>query len=320
MKIRIPIILLLLTGFNAPAQDISSIQYNTIQRGEDSLKTYAWKIVTGVNSIDRLKADSLFTRSFVKNLKTNNSFYYPFDSLETISKLYAPDSSFRIFTWQLLINDRVYRQHGAIQMRTNDGSMKLFPLIDKSDVTDNVEDTIGNNLGWIGAVYYKIIITEFNGKKFYTMFGFDGNSISSERKMIEVMHFENNEPIFGGRFFSIPNGSLRPKSPARYIMEFKKDAIPRLTYDKDLQMIVMEHLVSESNQPNKKYTLVGDGDYDGFKWVNGKWIFVERVFAGMETPEGKPPVPAPLDKDHGIDTDESGKGSITPKSGTKKKG
>src|SRR5690606_40572592 len=55
-----------------------------------------------------------------------------FDSLITISKLSPKDSSFKIFTWQLVINDNLVRQHGAIQMKTNDGSLKLFPLIDKS--------------------------------------------------------------------------------------------------------------------------------------------------------------------------------------------
>ncbi|MBS1741562.1 MAG: hypothetical protein JST81_00890 [Bacteroidetes bacterium] len=310
MKKILPVFLLLIMHLSSFTQQITAVDYKKLQKGEDTLKVHAWKIITGMNSIDRLKADSIFTRGFVKNLKTANSFYYPFDSLETISKLYAPDSSFRIYTWQLVVNDRVYRQHGAIQIRTKDGSLKLIPLIDKSDVTQNLADTIGNNNGWIGAVYYKIVLTQFNGQKFYTLMGFDGNSISSDRKIIEVLHFENEEPIFGGPFFSIPSDGLKPHNPARYIIEFKKDAVPRLTYDNELQMIIVEHLVSESNQPAKKYTLVGDGDYDGFKWVNNKWVHVDRVFSGTVTPEGQPPIPVPLDKNHGIETDDNGKGKV----------
>jgi hypothetical protein len=117
------------------AQRIKKDDLVFLQNKEDSLKGYSQKLIQGFTATDRFNADSIFTKMFVRALLTNNSFYYPFDSLETISKLYAPDSSFKIFTWQMVINENIIRQHGAIQMRTADGSLKLFPLIDKSDVT-----------------------------------------------------------------------------------------------------------------------------------------------------------------------------------------
>src|ERR1700733_6705902 len=120
-----------------------------LQKKEDSLKVYSVKLLQGINDIDRFKADSSFTRMFVRALKTTNSFYYPFDSIESVSKLYAPDSSFRIYTWQMVLNDNVIRHHGAIQMRTEDGSLKLFPLIDKSDIMQDISDSVGGNKGWV---------------------------------------------------------------------------------------------------------------------------------------------------------------------------
>ena len=118
---------------------------NFLRKKEDSLKIYATNIIQADDAENRFKADSLFTRMFVRALKTNYSFKYPFDSLETISKLYPPDSSFRIFTWQMVISEDVVRQHGAIQMRTADGSLKLFPLIDKSNIITNLNDTVTDN-------------------------------------------------------------------------------------------------------------------------------------------------------------------------------
>ncbi len=260
---------------------------------EDSMKNYALQIVQGAKSLDRLKADSAFTRIFVRSLLNPHSFYHPFDSLVTISKLYAPDSSFRIFTWQLMINENITRQHGAIQMRTTDGSLKLFPLIDKSDITLNIADTTGNNKGWIGAVYYKIIQKQSSGANFYTLLGYDENNIRSNRKIIEVMRFINDEPVFGGRYFSFENDKNFKSSISRYIMEYKKEAGPRLNYDPEMDMILVEHLISESGQPNKKWTLIGDGDYEGFKWFNGKWVHVEKIFDQV-LQDGKPPVPMPI--------------------------
>jgi hypothetical protein len=275
------------------AQGIDNAALKVLTKKEDSLKKYAVKIIQGNEADDRFNADSMFTRVLVRALKTKNSFYFPFDSLQTVSILYSPDSVFRIFTWQMVINENVIRQHGAIQMKTYDGSLKLFPLIDKSDVTTNVQDTIGNHFGWIGAIYYKIIVKRSSNQNYYTLLGFDENNIRSSRKIIEVLSFPNDEPVFGGRYFSYEDDAVFKSAQGRYIMEYKKGAGPRLNYDKELDIIVVEHLVSENNQPAKKWTLVGDGDYEGFKWKNGKWVHVEKIF-NLVTPDGQAPVPNPL--------------------------
>jgi hypothetical protein len=293
MKSFSVIVLLFVITFHCSAQEISSSDLLFLQQKEDSLKGPALDIIQGRNTSDRFYADSNFTRLFIRALKTKNSFEYPFDSLVTISELYAPDSTFRIFTWQMVINENVIRQHGAIQMKTADGSLKLFPLIDKSDITQNVNDTIGNNLGWIGAIYYKIILTTYKNHNYYTLLGYDENNIRSTKKIIEVLNFVNGHPIFGGNYFSIENANTYQKSMARYIMEFKKEASPRLAFDENLNLIVMEHLISETNQPNKKWTYIPDGDYEGFKWINGKWVYLNKIFNEI-TPQGKEPIPTPL--------------------------
>jgi hypothetical protein len=275
------------------AQQLTKADIKILRLKEDSLKKYAVKLIQGINAKDRFDADSMFTKTLVRALKTPHSFNYTFDSLETISKLYAPDSTFKIFTWQMVINENIIRQHGAIQMRTYDGSLKLYPLIDKSDVTVNLTDTIGNNKGWIGAVYYNIIQTKSANQNYYTLLGYDENNIRSNKKIIEVLNFIYDEPTFGGRYFSFEEDSVFKTAIGRYIMEYKKTDGPKLNYDREMDMIVVEHLVSESNEPNKKWTLVGDGDYEGFKWKNGKWIHIEKIF-NQVTPLGQEPVPNPV--------------------------
>jgi outer membrane lipoprotein-sorting protein len=291
---KLAFLVLLSLVFSASfAQPISKPNLKIMQQKEDSLRKLSGQIIQGINADNRFTADSTFTRTLVRALKTPHSFYYPFDSLQTVSVLYSPDSVFRVFTWQLVINENVIRQHGAIQMKTYDGSLKLYPLIDKSDVTTKVADTIGNHLGWIGAIYYKIILKKSGNTNFYTLLGFDENNIRSSRKIIEVMHFMNEEPTFGGRYFSFEEDSVFKSAQSRFILEYKKEAGPRLNYDKELDMIIVEHLVSESNEPHKKWTLVGDGDYEGFKWRSGKWVHVEKVFSTV-TPDGEAPVPSPI--------------------------
>jgi hypothetical protein len=292
-KIFLFLISFIVIGNSCFAQQLSKANRKELQKKEDSLTVFALELIQGRNADDRFTADSQFTKMFVRALKTKGSFEYPFDSLITISKLAPKDSSFKIFTWQLVVNDDVVRQHGAIQMRTADGSLKLFPLIDRTDAIQNIEDTITNNFSWIGAVYYKIIEEKSFGNNYYTLLGFDENNLNSNRKVIEVLTFKDGEPVFGGSFFSFQDNSIIKKSFARYIMEYKKNAGPRLTYDPELGMIIYEHLISETGEPNKKYTYIPDGDYEGLKWKDGKWVHIQKVF-NQVTPQGQEPVPEPI--------------------------
>ena len=100
-KYQLLLICLFGIGSRLSAQSHLSPAAETIfQQREDTIKQFAYNIVNAETPESRFRADSQFIRSLVKVLKLPYSFYYSFDSLQTISRLYAPDSSFRIFTWQ----------------------------------------------------------------------------------------------------------------------------------------------------------------------------------------------------------------------------
>jgi hypothetical protein len=261
------------------AQHQVSANQQQLMEMEEHMHKYAYDIVNAPELVDRLRADSSFTRSLVQALKVPYSFSYHFDSLGTISVLYAPDSSFRIFTWQLMRDLSYYRQKGAIQMHTKDGSLQLIPLFDFSEFTDNPVDSVRDNQHWVGAVYYNIIQKKYNNKNYYTLLGYDENDARSTKKWIEVLTFDaNNKPQFGGLYFNYPNDPIKPPQPAyRFCLEFKKDANAKMNYDPELGLITFASLVSETGEPAAKYTLVPIGNYEGFKWVNGKWIYMPVI-------------------------------------------
>jgi len=259
----------------------SAMEFAHLEKQQDSLKKYAFDIVNAPEAGQRFRADSFFVKMLVRSLKIHNSFYFPFDSLQTISKLYAPDSSFRIFTWQIKKDVYVFLQRGAIQMRTADGSLKLIALHDVSMFTKKPEDSIRGANNWIGAIYYRIIQNKAFGKNVYTLLGFDDFTINSNKKWMDILTFnEDGQPVFGGPYFSFKNDSAKgsKKQIYRFYLEYKKEATTTFNYDSSMHMIIYDHLISESEEPNRKETYVPDGDYEGFTWEKGQWLHIPKVF------------------------------------------
>src|SRR5258708_30760427 len=230
-------------GQASAGKNISSKDLLQFEKQQDSLKSFADNIVNAPEPNQRFRADSSFIRMLVRSLKISNSFYYPFDSLLTISKLYAPDSSFRIFTWQIKKDVYVFLQRGAIQMRTADGSLKLFPLHDVSMFSKKPQDSVRGANNWIGAIYYRIIQKNVKGKNIYTLLGFDDFTINSNKKWMEVLTFnEQGQSVFGGTYFSFKNDSAKvsKKQVDRFYIEYKKEASTTFNYDSSLNMIVFD--------------------------------------------------------------------------------
>jgi len=282
--------------FNKPvqAQKILPADKKILKEKEDSLKSLAADIILDSLTEGRMRSDSQFTRTLVRALQVKNSFYYPFDSVQGISKLYAPDSTFRIFTWNISFDNFYSRQRGAIQMKTADGSLKLTPLRDCSEFTQDAMDSVRTKGNWIGAVYYDIVKTTYNNKNYYTLIGFDNNSAMSNKKWIEVLTFDQkNDPVFGGQYFSFEKDSAHHDPQYRFSMEYKKEARAILKYDAEDKLIIVDHLISETDEPENKWTYVPDGDYEAFKWQNGKWLHINKLY-NFKLQEGQAPVGDPL--------------------------
>lgn len=291
--IFLPVIALLALSYTASSQKITAADKKILEIKEDSLQQMAAYMILDTLEVGRVLAYKDFVPTLIRALKVKNSFYYPFDSVLGISKLYAPDSSFRIITWYLEVDDYIGYQKGLIQHRTSDGSLKLNFLFDNSDWTDNSKTSVCTDSTWIGAVYYNIIQTQYKGKNYYTLFGIDREGVRTTKKWIEVLSFDNNKrPVFGGKF-TFKEDSLPRPALARFNLEFKKDARIYVNYEPDLKMILFDHLISETDEPDSPWTFVPDGDYEGFKWQNGQWVHIDKVF-NFKLEDGQAPVGDPL--------------------------
>lgn len=290
---KLVLFLLLFSSIHSFAQAISPADVKLLRKKEDTLKALAKEVIVDSLTAGRMRSDSLFVRTLVRSLQVKNSFNYAFDSVLGISKMYAPDSSFRIFSWSISFDDYYARQRAAIQFKTADGSLKLVPLRDYSEFTNKAVDSIRGRDNWIGAVYYNIIKTEYKGKPYYTLFGFDDYSVRSNKKWIDVLSFdEKGQPRFGTDF-TFDKDSVKHATQQRFYIEYKKEASTFVNYDPDLKMIIFDHLISESDEPDKPYTFVPDGDQEAFVWRNGTWQHIDKPFT-YKLEDGQAPEPDPV--------------------------
>jgi len=282
----------LLAAVHAGAQ-ISQQSIDSLKKYERELQSLGFRIVNDSAQQQRAEACFQFIPALVQALKVKGSFDYPFDSLETVSIVKPPDHSFRIFTWQLRWGNGLFRHFGAIQMNSP-GKLALHPLFDYSDSLSKVNVAALDAAQWFGALYYHIYEFKGKGKKYYVLFGFDQNDLWSSRKLLDVLYFENEKPLFGSPVFELKDSLGNKTLLNRFILEFKKDAIVSLNYSASDKMIVYDHLVApEERLADMKFTYIPDGTYEGFKLKKGKWLHVEKIKTININENDNPPVPVP---------------------------
>jgi hypothetical protein len=89
---------------------------------------------------------------------------------------------------------------------------------------------------------------------------------------------EKGEPVFGGPYISFREDSVKKPTQFRFNIEYKKEAATTFNYDPEKDMIVFDHLMPEGDEPERKDSYIPDGDFEGFKWKDGQWVHIEKIF------------------------------------------
>lgn len=247
-------------------------QTDSLQAYEKKLKAIGDSMVDAKFQYTRIKALTQYIPTLVQALKFRGSYDYPFADLTFMQKLEPEDHSFRLYSWLLKYDDGTFRYYGAIQFPGE--KLKLIPLRDYSEKLDSaVQELVLDKDTWFGAFYYNIFTSEIKGKKYYILFGFDGNTSGSNKKLIEVLSFDDkNQPVLGAPIFEKDGKTL-----SRVIFEFNEEATMLLNYIPDQNLITLDHLVPPNPDSEGFYfTYIPDGTYDYFLFKNGKWIFQNK--------------------------------------------
>jgi hypothetical protein len=130
------------------------------------------------------------------------------------------------------------------------------------------------------------------GQPIYLLFGFSSKSINSNKKLIDVLSFDDKgNPVFGLPIFYLPSENERGLVPQhRLVLEFKKGIPVSLNYDSNYKMIMFNHLTSEVEDPKRKSTYIPTGRIDGLRKENGQWIYVRDAIPVLQLDDGQAPI------------------------------
>lgn len=262
---------------------------------ERELKNICTKLFSSKTDSEKQKYNSELLQKFEAILNEPNSFEkYEFDSLKNdMAVLRSPDNMFRIINWNLEKKDGTYEYYGFIQSKhieikkknfhkTKTETIQLYPLIDRSPEIKNPENTITDNTKWFGMLYYKIIHTKYKSKNYYTLLAKDENDKFSQKKIIDVLTFDNKGiPHFGADIFN-----FQKKYPKRVIFEYSAECSMSLKYSSKKDSIIFGHLApTQTSLEGQFQYYCSDMSFDGFGFKKGKWNYGADVNATNDKDE-----------------------------------
>lgn len=212
---------------------------------QDSLVKLTEQRFGSVSEAERIESNFQFVKALVSSLKETNAFNFKFEKLKAISILNAPDNSFRVFSWNIPLDDGSFLYYGAIQYKS--ASLKLTPLLDKTFEIKDVDREILKSSSWFGAQYYDII--QLSPKQF-VLLGWKGHHADFNKKVIEVLNIEsNNEITFGAKIFS------DKIDHSRRVFSYTRKASMYLKYNPEQKRIEFDNIVpvDPSLEGNFKY-------------------------------------------------------------------
>lgn len=272
---KLVLILICLSAFvQSKASGKDTIYRDSIRNIEYQLEGLSHRIINGDDLEERITSCYYFIQTLKKALKIPTSFEYDFKLLKTVSVIKPKDEKFRIFTWNLLLDSGRYMYFGALQMNEKD-SLVLFGLYDSSDrLKDPLFKTVDHK-NWVGCLYYQIHGYKYKKKKYYLLFGWDGEDAKTNKKIIDILWFnDKGEPQFGAPVFEVNEDFQH-----RLVFEFADRAVMLCRYEEQMNQIVYAHLVPTSPLLKGDYAYyLPDGTYDFLDFKKGFWVEGKQFF------------------------------------------
>lgn len=269
---------------------LTSFGQTIFTAAEEELAYHADVMANASEGKHRSQAMSKFNSLFLETLGKKGSFQHQFDSLKWISKKSPSDRSFRIFTWEVAVDEGEVKYFGVIQ--TSDEKLHVLKDIFKNIDGGFKEDEYDKE-SWLGAIYYHLMENKTpKGEKYYLLFGVNRWDKYENIKLIDVLFFtREGNPYFGKPVFRTQVAGQKDEQVNRLLFRYAADAQMTVNYNPGMEMIVVDNLIKKMSRiPGQGETLVPDGSYVGYELKEGYWTRIEKIATQImdEAPRPKP--------------------------------
>ncbi|MFO8066713.1 MAG: hypothetical protein R6U11_03940 [Bacteroidales bacterium] len=253
---------------------------------EDSLRTIKSEIPQAQYDFEKLSLNEKFKNLFCETLQKEGALDYPFDSLETVSILAAPDNSFRIITWYITLLEGEFEYYGIFQVRDDrKDDILIYHLKDTEHSPDELKYLQLSHEDWYGMYYYEIIHNRYKREDYYTLLGWRADNPLTRKRIIEPFRLGGNfRPVFG-----IPQFTYDDNKYKRVVFEYSAKVSMSLKYDKQYiqgsrrpkEMIVFDRLAPSHQRLKGHYQFYfpETNVFDAFIFEDGRWVFIEEIDA-----------------------------------------
>lgn len=204
-------------------------------------------------------------------LRLQGSFFYPFDSLTNIGRIYSDDYNIRVYTWCIELEDLSYRFYGLVQDLNSD---RVWALEQNSAVYIPRETQQIAPRRWYGALYYKVLNIKKGDDPQYIVLGWSQPNPNMKMKIIDVLDFSDEKLLLGGdETFKSYHGKV-----SRVVFTYCSNLNISLVYDEKKKRFVFDHVTPLSDEYDNPLGCNGpDMSYDQLKKKGKRWVLKKDV-------------------------------------------
>lgn len=228
-------------------------------------------LTTDTHNEERLEINSRIFKKFREALGKKGSFFYPFDSLKNIGRIYSDDYNLRVYTWCVELEDLNYHFYGFIQDLETD---RIYALEQNGAVYIPRETQQILPRRWYGALYYKIIRLSKGDDMQYVALGWSQPNPNMKMKVIDVFDFSGDKLMLGGdETFKSYRGKV-----GRVVFTYCSNLGMTLQYDEKKKRFVFDHVTPLADANGNATGCNGpDMSYDELKRKGKRFILKKDV-------------------------------------------
>jgi len=240
----------------------------TLQEAELEIARFQQQIAKGQKDSDRLAASDSCAFWIARVCDMQGVFEYPFDSLTTMGTLTSPDGAFRLFNWNVPMDDQSHRYRCFMLMPPDERGFSQW--VELKALTKEPDKLVSRSFDqdeWLGCLYYQIVPPQSKKDDVYMLMGWDGHNRVSNRKFIETLSFQRGMPRFGSAVIKLEKGVQK-----RMVFEYAKEVSMSLRFHEKDRRIVYDHLSPRAAGLEGNYAFYGpDLTFDALRYEKGNW-------------------------------------------------